>query len=52
MNAEELKERIGLSRLRDEQEDYQTVGGMVMAYLGRLPAAGDRFEWEGSPSRS
>src|SRR5918912_4351266 len=35
MNAEELKERIGLSRLPDEQEgDYQTVGGMVMSHLG------------------
>src|SRR5829696_8899081 len=46
--AEELKERLGLRRLLDEQEDdYQTVGGMVMARLGRVPAAGDRFEWEG-----
>ncbi len=44
----ELKESIGLSRLPDEQEeDYQTVGGMMMARLGRVPAAGDRFEWEG-----
>ena len=48
MNAEELKERLGLSILPDEQEgDYQTVGGMVMAHLGRVPAAGDGFEWEG-----
>ena len=48
MSAEEFKERIGLSILPDEQEgDYQTVGGMVMAHLGRVPAAGDRFEWEG-----
>jgi len=46
--AEELKERMGLRALPDEQEeDYQTVGGMVMAHLGRVPAAGDRFEWEG-----
>jgi putative hemolysin len=46
--AEEFKERIGLRRLPDEREgDYQTVGGMVMAYLGCVPAAGDRFEWEG-----
>ena len=46
--AEEFKERIGLRKLPDEREgDYQTVGGMVMAYLGRVPAAGDRFEWEG-----
>jgi len=45
--AEELAERLGLHALPEEQEgDYQTVGGMVMAYLGRVPAAGDSFEWE------
>jgi putative hemolysin len=48
MNAEELKESLGLKALPAEQKgDYQTVGGMVMAHLGRVPAAGDRFEWEG-----
>ena len=26
---------------------YQTVGGLVMASLGQIPAAGDHFEWEG-----
>jgi putative hemolysin len=46
--AEELVERLGLRALPEEREgDYQTVGGMVMAHLGRVPAAGDRFEWEG-----
>jgi putative hemolysin len=28
-------------------EDYQTVGTMVIAGLGRVPAVGDSFEWEG-----
>lgn len=46
--AEELKERLELRGLpREEEADYQTVGGMVMDALGRVPAAGDRFEWEG-----
>jgi putative hemolysin len=46
--AKEIKERLGLRGLPDEQEgDYQTVGGMVMARLGRVPTEGDRFEWEG-----
>ena len=46
--AEELKERLGLRGLPNEKEgDYQTVGGIVMARLGRVPAAGDRLEWEG-----
>lgn len=49
LDAEELEERIGgVRRPAGEQEaDYQTVGGMVLAHLGRVPAAGDRFEREG-----
>src|SRR5919107_1618353 len=47
--AKELEARLGLGgSSRDEEEaDYQTVGGMVMDALGRVPAAGDRFEHEG-----
>jgi len=46
--AQELKEHLGLEELpREEEADYQTVGGMVMEALGRVPAEGDRFEWEG-----
>jgi putative hemolysin len=46
--ADELKERLGLSRLPGEEEaDYQTVGGMVMDALGRVPEEGEHFEWEG-----
>lgn len=26
---------------------YQTVGGLVMAMLGRIPTPGDNFEWAG-----
>jgi putative hemolysin len=47
--ADELKERLGSSGLPlhdEEAADYQTVGGMVMDLLGRVPSAGDRFEWE------
>jgi|SRR5215203_5452863 len=49
--AEELKERLGSSGLPsfhdEEAANYQTVGGMVMDLLGRVPAAGDRFERDG-----
>jgi putative hemolysin len=46
--AQELKEHLGLEELpRQEDADYQTVGGMVMDALGRVPAEGERFEWEG-----
>ena len=46
--VDELEERLGLRELpRKEEADYQTVGGMVMDTLGRVPSTGDRFEWEG-----
>jgi putative hemolysin len=47
--ADELKERLGSSglALHEEEADYQTVGGLVMDALGRVPAAGDRFERDG-----
>jgi len=46
--VDELEERLGLRELpRKEAADYQTVGGMVMDTLGRVPSTGDRFEWEG-----
>jgi len=45
--VDELKERLDLSGLpREEEADYQTVGGMVMEALGRVPEEGDLFEWE------
>jgi putative hemolysin len=46
--ADGLKEQLGIRGLpREEEADYQTVGGMVMDALGRVPEEGDRFEWEG-----
>jgi putative hemolysin len=43
--AEELEERLGIDeRPRGEVAGYQTVGGLVMEALGRVPAAGARFE--------
>jgi putative hemolysin len=48
LGADELKTRLGLRELPNEaQRDYQTVGGMMMDQLGRIPVAGDRFEWDG-----
>jgi putative hemolysin len=46
--AEELEEHLGRRAQPEGRErDYHTVGGMVMAHLGRVPTAGHRFEWEG-----
>lgn len=42
--AEDFKEIFDLRDLPDEEE-YETLGGFVMIHLGRIPQAGDHFEW-------
>jgi len=44
----ELKELLKVEALPKESEaGYETLGGFVMTYLGRIPAAGDVFSWDG-----
>lgn len=45
--VDEFKELMRKSDLPgDEHGAFQTLGGFVMTYLGRIPKTGDRFEWE------
>ncbi len=46
---DEFRERIGETPLIElaEQHGYQTVAGMVLTQLGRIPAEGDHFERDG-----
>lgn len=44
---DEFKELFDLEMLPDEERSgYQTLGGFVMSQLGRIPQAGDHFEWQ------
>ncbi len=44
----ELKDRLGLKELPEEDRGrYNTLAGMVMLLLGRLPRTADNVEWEG-----
>ncbi len=43
--VDDFKELFNISKLSDEGE-YQTLGGFVMMQMGRIPSAGDRFEWD------
>jgi putative hemolysin len=46
--VDEFKELFRLSGLPDESRGhYQTLGGFVMSYLGRIPTAADSFDWSG-----
>ncbi|CAG1018501.1 hypothetical protein BURC_03285 [Burkholderiaceae bacterium] len=44
----ELKDRLDLKELPEEDRGrYNTLAGMIMLLLGRLPATTDSVEWEG-----
>jgi putative hemolysin len=44
----ELKDRLDLKEVPEEERGrYNTLAGMVMLLLGRLPITGDSVDWEG-----
>jgi putative hemolysin len=44
----ELKDRLSLKRVPEEERGrYNTLSGMVMLLLGKIPQTTDRCEWEG-----
>jgi putative hemolysin len=46
--ADELKELLQKDELPFEDENlYQTLGGLVMAFLDRIPRSGNHFDWDG-----
>jgi putative hemolysin len=48
LSIEEMKDLLELDTLPEAEEgSFQTVGGFVMARMGDIPSAGDRFEWGG-----
>ena len=45
---DDLKELLELPKLPDEESgSYQTLGGLVMLQMGRVPVSGDVFETDG-----
>ena len=43
-----MRELLGGTKLPDEDEhDFHTAAGMVIAHFGRIPNTGEWFEWEG-----
>jgi putative hemolysin len=44
----EMKDRLGLKALPEEDRGrYNTLAGMIMLLLGRLPNTADRVDWDG-----
>jgi putative hemolysin len=46
MSVDELLLLLDLDELPEEDASYETVGGLVMAQLDRIPELGDKFEWD------
>jgi putative hemolysin len=45
---DETRELLGVSALPGEEDhDFHTIAGMVMAQFGRIPDSGEHFTWEG-----
>jgi putative hemolysin len=43
----DVKELLNLEELPGADADYQTLGGLVVTELGRIPQPGDHFDWAG-----
>lgn len=46
MPVDELQMLLDLDELPQDADDYDTVGGLFMAQLGRIPSVGEKFEWK------
>ena len=47
VQVDDLKTYLEISELPGEETHYETLGGLLMAALGKVPAIGDTFEWNG-----
>jgi putative hemolysin len=48
LSTEELREMLSLHELPGEDDnDFTTAAGMVIAHYGRIPHAGEHFDWRG-----
>ncbi len=48
LGIDDLRELTGISRFpHDEDDDYRTAAGMVIAQFGRIPQCAEHFEWAG-----
>lgn len=48
LTAESLRELLGVGTLPDEDEhEYHTAAGMTISHFGRIPNAGEHFDWDG-----
>lgn len=46
MAIDELKDLLELDEIKGEGDEFETLGGFVMAQIGHIPQIGDQFNWQ------
>jgi putative hemolysin len=44
---DEMVHLLDVRRIPEDSGEYASLGGFVMARLGKIPVVGDKFEWDG-----
>ncbi len=48
IGTDDLRELLGANQLpKEEDHDFRTAAGMVIAQFGRIPHVGEHFQWQG-----
>ena len=47
LTTKELKDALKIERFPKQAAGHITLGGFIMAYLDKVPAEGDKFDWDG-----
>ncbi|MCS7072702.1 MAG: CBS domain-containing protein, partial [Anaerolinea sp.] len=48
IDLQEMRELLQIGEpIEGEGDDFNTLGGFIMSHQGRIPVAGDVFEWNG-----
>ncbi|WOD41011.1 hemolysin family protein [Nodosilinea sp. E11] len=45
--VDDLKDLLNREQLTEDEDNYHTLAGFVIRHMGRIPTAGDFFEWQG-----
>ncbi len=43
---DEVEQLIGLKKMQEEDDDFHTLAGFMLARMGRIPATADKFTWQ------
>ncbi len=48
LSIQDTFDYLGMGKVPEDGAEYRTLAGFVLSRFGRIPAAGDHFEWSGA----